>query len=103
MILNLYVILTNGSELTQVYAANEEEAHKKAEEWVAHRPLLTIAKVLPYPCGFAATPRSRCPGYIEIDEAGKVVAQGDRYVEGWEQFIRDELRSLSRQANGSHY
>ena len=103
MILNLYVILTNSPQLTHVYAANEEEARTRAVERLAQRPALTITKVLPYPCGFAVTPRSRYPGYIEVDEMGKVVAQGDRYVEGWEQFIRDELQSLSRQANGSRY
>src|SRR5437870_1279237 len=94
MILNLYVIVTNGLELTYVYAADQEEARKKAEERLAHRPSLAIEKVLPYPCGFAPTPGSRRPGYLEVDEVGNVVAQGNRYVEGWEEFIRAELRSL---------
>jgi hypothetical protein len=39
------------------------------------------------------TSKSPFPGYVEVDEMGKVVAQGNRYVEGWEQFIRDEFQS----------
>ncbi len=41
--------------------------------------------------------------FRSVEKFGIILEETELSREGWGQFIRDELQSLSRQANGSRY
>jgi len=68
-ILTLWIIFaTNGkyTEITQVYARDEQHARERARSWLEAHPELPEYHCRPYPDGFQMA-RTRLPGTIKID------------------------------------
>ncbi len=68
-ILTLWIIYsTNGkyTEITQVYARDEQHARERARSWLEAHPELPEYHCRPYPDGFQVA-RARLPGTIKID------------------------------------